>query len=84
MIASPNDTAGCKNAAGPRKTGVGRCERIGRATARSHSRLGKLFRNKELFPDLKRKSDRGKMPQVPAKSAVARRYGAVLFRCGSR
>src|SRR5579864_6445052 len=53
----------------PPKAGVGSCEKIGRATARSHSRLGKLFRNKELFPDLERKSDRGKKPQVPARPA---------------
>ena len=33
---------------GMAKTGT--CEKFGRTTARSHSRLCKFFRNKELFP----------------------------------
>ena len=40
----------CKGA-----TGTGRCEKFGRATARSHSRLSKFSRNKELFPSHERK-----------------------------
>ena len=35
--------------------GTGSCEKIGLATARSHSRLSKFFRNEELFPSHERK-----------------------------
>ena len=39
----------------PEEEGTGRSEKFGRATARSHSRLSKFSRNKELFPIHERK-----------------------------